>query len=264
MQVVYKGKHAELCKAIASGRQDDAMRLIYAFFRSEDNTDSYSIPALTVVRELLEDGDSEELSRVRIRMRSNGDKMMLTLVQFVWALFEGRYADAADILSEKVYKELPYMIRSMQAFAEEEGLSQATLMAGLRIRESMRLLASYFEAEDEMAQADQCVMSNLDMTRIFLFMRHDIMSEDMILASHVFERQNKPEAAQRLCEEIVSEYGNLLECDDLSALDEPSLMTLSHVGKAMAMLNAREEAKPYSDQLLKLEKLLGASIASDH
>lgn len=257
MQVIYKGKHAELCKAIASGNKDEAMRLIYAFFRSEDNTDSYSIPALTVVRELLEDGDSEELSRVRIRMRSSGDKMMLTLVQFVLALFEGHYADEAEILSEKVYKELPYMIRSMQAFADEEGFSQATLMAGLRIRESMRLLTSYFEAEDEMAQADQCVLSNLDMTRIFLFMRQDVMSEDMILAAHVFERQNKSKEAQRLCEEIISEYGNLLECDDLSALDELALMTLSNVSKAMTLLNDRDEAKPYSAQLLELEKRMG-------
>ena len=257
MQVIYKGKHAELCKAIASGRQDDAMRLIYAFFRSEDNTDSYSIPALTVVRELLEDGDSEELSRVRIRMRGNGDKMMLTLVQFICALSEGHYTDSADILSEKVYRELPYMIRSMQAFAEEEGLSQATLMAGLRIRESMRLLTSYFKAEDEMSQADQCVLSNLEMTRIFLFMRQDIMSEDMVEASHVFERQNKMDAAQRLWDEIISEYGSLLDCEDLSALDEQALMTLSNVGKAMTLIDARDDAHPYSVQLSKLEKLMG-------
>ena len=49
-KVSYKGKHAEICRLISERKCEDALRILYAFFRSEDNTDSYSIELLTIVR----------------------------------------------------------------------------------------------------------------------------------------------------------------------------------------------------------------------
>ena len=149
MSTEYKGKHAELCRAIASAKRDEALEIIYAFFRSEENTDSYSISLLTIVRELIEDSDSDALYQLRIRMRNQGDRVLINMAQFVMAFEEGEFEDAAETLAGKCVAELPKLARSMQEYADEEGLSPATQMAGLRIREAVRLLMDYFKSHHD-------------------------------------------------------------------------------------------------------------------
>lgn len=211
MNVEYKGKHAELCRALDDHRLNDAMDLIYAFFRSEDNTDSYSIPALTSLRELIEDGDSAELERIRIRMRSHGDKMLLTLAQFLCALHNGGFSDGAEILAEKLEGELSRMTRSMQEFADEEGLSQATLMAGLRIREAMKLLRNYFRETQNEDSEHHCIEQNLEMTRIFLFSKLDILSTDMMSAAQSAECYGDVEKSIRLCHDMIESFSEKVD-----------------------------------------------------
>ncbi len=207
MQADYKGKHAELCRALGSGAFDEAFRLIYSFFRSEENTDSYSIQALTVVRELLEDGDSEELGRVRIRMRASGDKMLLTLVQFILALKSGGREDCAEILAEKCFGELSRFAGSMQEYADEEGLSKATEMAGRRIREAMKLLSWYFEDLGETESFRACEVLNLRMTRIFLFEDRGLLAGDMRRAAEAEILGGSDVRGRSLCEEIIEAFG---------------------------------------------------------
>lgn len=213
IQVDYRGKHAELCRALEKHNLTDAMQLIYAFFRSEDNTDSYSVPALTAIRELIEDGESDELSRMRIRMRSNGDKMLLTLTQFLWAFYRGGFEDRAEILSEKLARELEKMARSMQEFADEEGVSAATQMAGKRIREAMRILSGYFEATENDEEKFRCAIQNLAMSRVFLFAQDAVMAADMMAAAQAYADRNMPEESRRLCEEIIEGYENASDPD---------------------------------------------------
>ena len=237
--ITCKGKHAEICRAFADGRRDEAMSLIYSFFRSEENTDSYSVQLLTVVRELAEDGDSEEMYRMRIRMRASGDRVLINLAQFVWAFETGGLNDAAEALAEKCIAELPKLHRSMQDFAEEEGLTPATEMAGMRIREAVRILRLYFEAQDDEDTMDKCDMINLDLSRVFLFMRENVMSADMVRAARCADKNGDTELCDKLCRDVVNAYGNILNAAEI--LKPEDRETLESVRDALEMLAKSDE-----------------------
>ncbi len=255
--ITCKGKHAELCRAIADGRRDEAMQLIYAFFRSEENTDSYSVSLLTVIRELLEDGDSDEMYRMRVRMRSNGDRVLINLAQFVWAFETGGLEDAAETLAGKCLSELPKLCRSMNDFAQEEGMSAATEMAGRRIREAVRILRMYFESVDNDDAVDTCDEVNLDMTRVFLFTHENMMSEDLMIAAKCADRRGNSLIRDRLCREIMREYGSVIEKIQSSAeFNREWYETLEGVKYACEILDESEPDHPYSTQLKAIEQIL--------
>ncbi|MBR4986846.1 MAG: hypothetical protein IKY83_14025 [Proteobacteria bacterium] len=253
--ITCKGKHAEICRAFADGRRDEAMSLIYGFFRSEENTDSYSVQLLTVIRELAEDGDSEEMYRMRIRMRASGDRVLINLAQFVWAFETGGMTDAAETLAGKCLSELPKLHRSMQDFAEEEGLSTATEMAGLRIREAVRILRLYFEAYSDEDAMDKCDMLSLDMTRVFLFMRGNIMSTDMMQAARCAEKLGDTSKRDDLCRELVESYGPIVE-RAAGAFSSEDRETLGNVRDALSMLVP--DHSEFADRLTSAEKLISA------
>ncbi len=255
--ITYKGKHAELCKAIADRRKDEAMELIYAFFRSEENTDSYSVSVLTTIRELVETGDSDELYRARIRMRSNGDRVFINHAQFVHALYMGGFDEAAETLGGKCLSELPKLCRSMQEFADEEGLSQASEMAGRRIREAVRILRMYFEEQKDKKAINTCDEINLDMTRVFLFSQANMMSEDMMKAAKCADRRGDTLKRDRLCREIVREYGNVVETlTTATEFSRENYETLEGVKYAYETLHESEPDHPYEDKLTAISKLL--------
>ena len=209
--ITCKGKHAELCQAIAAGHKEDALQMIYAFFRSEDNTDSYSISLLTMVRELLEEGDSDELYRMRIRMRSSGDRVFINMAQFVWALETGGYRNAAETLAGKCLSEMSKLKRSMQEFLDEEGLSKATEMAGLRIREAARILRLYFSAAKDGEACDKIDEINLEMTRVFLFANKSAMAEDLMKAAKCANRNDNSMIRDRYCRELIQSYADVVD-----------------------------------------------------
>ncbi len=212
--ITCKGKHAEICREISTRHRDDAMQLIYAFFRSEENTDSYSIQLLTILRELLEDGDSDELYRLRIRMRSNGDRVLINLAQFIWALDAGKYDEAAETLAEKCLADMPKLSRSMQDFVDEEGLSPASDMAGQRIREAVKIIRDYFDSQDNEEAVNRLDDLNLEMSRIFLFTHEELIAEDMKKAALSAQRQGDDLKCYRICREIVRSYDPVLTASD--------------------------------------------------
>ncbi|MBQ9242603.1 MAG: hypothetical protein IJ165_05180 [Proteobacteria bacterium] len=238
--ITCKGKHAEICRAFADGRRDEAMSLIYGFFRSEENTDSYSVQLLTVIRELAEDGDSEEMYRMRIRMRSSGDKVLINLAQFVWAFETGGFHDAAEALADKCIAELPKLHRSMQDFADEEGLSPATEMAGMRIREAVRILRLYYETQSDEGAMDKCDTLTLDLSRVFLFMRENVMSADMMRAARCADRNGDGDTRDKLCRDVVNAYGAILD-RPAGALSPDDRETLECVRDALETLAPSDE-----------------------
>ena len=218
-KVSYKGKHAEMCRLISEGKSEDALRILYAFFKSEENTDSYSIELLTIVRELLE-GSSEALDRIRIRMKRSGDKVMMNIAQFMHAFAMGGYADAAESLSDKCFSELPRLVKSMHEYAEEEGLSPASEMAGLRIHEAVRIWELYLNSvdEDKSAEIDELVSKNLEMSRIFLNAKDNILSVDMMRQAKRLAKSGKKQDALALYTDIVRQYGHVV--DDIEGADD--------------------------------------------
>lgn len=260
--ILCKGKHAELCRLIADGRRDDAMRYIYAFFRSEDNTDSYSVSLLTMIRELMEDGDSDELYRMRIRMRSSGDRVLINMAQFVWALETGGMEDAAETLAGKCLSDMPKLARSMQEFADEEGISPASEMAGMRIREAVRILRMYFDSVDMADAVDKLDDVNLDMTRIFLFTKGHMMSEDLMKAAKCAARHGDMTRRNKLCREIVREYGYIVDTL-LNAADfvRESYEMLDGVKYAYETLNDVEPDTPYTERISAIHGILNENKA---
>ena len=218
-KVSYKGKHAEICRLISEGRSEDALRILYAFFKSEDNTDSYSIELLTIVRELL-DGQSDALDRLRIRMKRSGDKVMINLAQFIHAFAMGGQADAAESLSDKCFSELPRLVKSMHEYADEEGLSAASEMAGLRIREAVRIWELYLTSlsEDKSSEIDELVSKNLEMSRIFLSTKNNVLSVDMMRQARRMAKKGNKDEALELCQSIVKDYGKVV--DDIEASED--------------------------------------------
>ena len=257
--ITYKGKHAEICREIATGHKEEALQLIYSFFRSEENTDSYSVSLLTTIRELLDDGDSDELYRIRIRMRGNGDRVLLNLAQFVSAFEMGNFSENAETLAEKCFSELPRLSRSMQEFADEEGLSAATEMAGMRIREAVRILRMYAESHDMSDEMDRCDDLGLVMSRVFLFTHANIMSEDLMKAAQLARRNRDDLKCIKLCNEIVREYGSVV--DTIAAATEFSrenYETLVGVRYAYEQLNKLLEDHPYADEIRRIAQILDA------
>ena len=254
--IVYKGKHSELCSAISNRRKDEALELIYAFFRSEDNTDSYSISVLTVVRELLESGDSDELYRMRIRMRSSGDRVLINFAQLVHAFAMGGFDDAAETLAGKCLSDMPKLSRSMQDYSDEEGLSPATEMAGKRIHEAVRILRMYFDSVEDEKAIDKLDDLNLEMSRVFLFTEPGIMSGDMKLAALSAQRQNDLVKRDRLCREIVRDYGDVVERltgnVDFSREDYEIAEGVKY---AYETLHDSEPDHPYEDKVAALSRL---------
>lgn len=255
--ILCKGKHAELCRLIADKQREEALRYIYAFFRSEDNTDSYSCALLTIIRELMEDGDSDELYRLRIRMRSSGDRVLINLAQFVWALETGALSDAAETLAMKCLSDMPKLSRSMQEFADEEGISPASEMAGMRIREAIRILRIYFESVEMDDAIDKLDMLNLEMTRVFLFTKDHMMAEDMMKAAKCASRQDKELLRDRLCRDIIRDYSYVVDAL-VHATDfvREHYETLDGVKYAYETLNAQDPEHPYAAQLAAIEKIL--------
>lgn len=257
--IVYKGKHAELCSAISKRRKDEAMELIYAFFRSEDNTDSYSISVLTTVRELLESGDSDELYRMRIRMRSSGDRVLINFAQLVHAFSLGGYEDAAETLSGKCLSDMPKLSRSMQDYSDEEGLSPATEMAGKRIHEAVRILRMYFDEIGDKKAINRLDDLNLEMSRVFLFNEANTMSGDMMRAALSAERQNDLIKRDRLCREIVRDYGDVVErLLGSTEFSREDYETAEGVKYAYETLHESEPDHPYTEKIAALSGLFSS------
>ena len=255
--IIYKGKHAEICRELATGHKEEALQLIYAFFRSEENTDSYSISLLTTVRELLDEGDSDEIYRIRIRMRGNGDRVLLNLAQFVSAFEMGGFTDIAETLAEKCFSELPRLSRSMQEFADEEGLSPATEMAGMRIREAIRILRMYAESYSMEEEIDKCDELGLDMSRVFLFTHANIMSEDLMKAAKLALRKKDELKCTKLCNEIVREYGDVVDAiSNASEFSRENYETLVGVRFAFEQLHKMLPDHPYGDEVKKIEQIM--------
>ena len=259
--ITCKGKHADLCRAIADGNREDALQLIYAFFRSEDNTDSYSISLLTMVRELLEEGDSDELYRIRIRMRSSGDRVFINMAQFVWAFETGGYDVAAETLAEKCLSEMPKFRRSMQEFLDEEGLSKATEMAGLRIREAARILRLYFSSRKDGESCEKIDEVNLEMTRIFLFTNAVAMSEDLMKAAKCANHKGDTMIRDRYCREIFQSYGDVIErierATEFSREDYEILPSVRYACETLAASESASDA-PYADMVSRMDHILSA------
>ncbi|MBO4350763.1 MAG: hypothetical protein J6A01_07465 [Proteobacteria bacterium] len=260
--ITYKGKHAEICREIATGHKDEALQLIYAFFRSEENTDSYSVSLLTTIRELLDEGDSDELYRIRIRMRGNGDRVLLNLAQFVSAFEMGDFTEIAETLAEKCFSELPRLSRSMQDFADEEGLSSATEMAGMRIREAVRILKMYAETYNMSDEIDRCDDIGLEMSRVFLFTHANIMSEDLMKAAKSAMRNNDELKCIKLCNEIVREYGDVADrIANASEFSREDYETIVGVRYAYEQLHKMLPEHPYGDEIKKIEQIMDETNA---
>lgn len=215
----YKGKHAELCRALDEHKTNEALTHIYAFFRSEDNTDSYSIPALTAVRELLEDEESAELSRIRIRMRANGDKMLLTLAQFMWAFHRGGYAECAEELADKLYRELEKLTRSIKEYIEEEGTSRSMEIAGVRSREATDLLSKYYLSREDFTKILHCSEKRLEMTRFLMPTNRPLIASSMLETARSYDEVGRREACAEMCREILENYGSGLNASDDEKID---------------------------------------------
>ncbi len=254
MAVVYKGKHAELCKAIASGSKDDALELIYSFFRSEENTDSYSIVLLTMVREMLEDNDSDALYQMRIRMRSQGDRVLINIAQFMSAFEAGGFDEAAETLAGKCCAEAPKLARSMQEYADEEGLSQATQMAGLRVREAMKLICDYFKRAGDKKSYDKCIETSLDMTRVFLFQHSEFVAEDMLLALKSALRRKDEERSIKLSCEIISNFADKLSEFKVGIDSDEVIACVTALKYAYEFLNQHEPDHPYQQELEEIQE----------
>ncbi|MBQ1265913.1 MAG: hypothetical protein IIY06_03990 [Proteobacteria bacterium] len=254
MSTEYKGKHAELCRAIASAKRDEALEIIYAFFRSEENTDSYSISLLTIVRELIEDSDSDALYQLRIRMRNQGDRVLINMAQFVMAFEEGEFEDAAETLAGKCVAELPKLARSMQEYADEEGLSPATQMAGLRIREAVRLLMDYFKSHHDTKALEKCMDANLEMTRAFLFEYAHYMTADMLMIAKAAEKRHDEARQIKMCRELVSGYADKLDVlKKTSQPDHELLECIAALKYAYEKLNTIDPDTPYSEELATIQ-----------
>ena len=254
MSIEYKGKHAELCRAIASGKREDALEIIYAFFRSEDNTDSYSIPLLTMIREMIEENDSDALYQLRIRMRNQGDRVLINMAQFVMAFETGEFEEAAYTLAGKCVAEFPKLARSMQEYADEEGLSPATHMAGLRIREAVKILMAYFKSRRDLKSYYKCVDANLDLTRAFLFEHADFMTSDMLQIAKAAEHRNDEARQIKMCREIVSGYADKLDELKNTPHPDPTLLTCIEALKyAYEKLNTIDPDSPYTQELALIQ-----------
>lgn len=239
----FRGKHAELCVAIAEGRRDDAFSMIYSFFRSEDNTDSYSIQLLTMVRELLEGGDADELYQLRVRLRSNGDKVLINLVQFLYA-FDANHEMAAAVenLSEKIIAELPKLARSMQLFADEDGLSPVAQMQGLRIREAVSLLEQFLAEHADEEKAYEIGEQKLEMTRILLFNYANIVTADLLGLAQGAAKRGLPDEEHQYLREIVENYDASIDMarSQKKDLDKELLETLNNLAQAYTRLDEIE------------------------
>jgi len=256
-KTVFMGKHAELCRAISAGHRDDAMKQIYAFFRSEDNTDSYSISLLTIVRELLEEGDSDEMYRLRIRMRSSGDRVLINLAQFVLAFEEGGEDEISETLAGKCLSELPKLSRSMQEVADEDGVSDSMRLAGRRIREAVRMLAGHFERQGTLDAYDRCLETGLEMTRIFLYDQANFVSEDLMRLARSSERRGNTAKRNKLCREIVREYAGALErLEGGTSFSREDYETLEALSYAYNVLEGVESPEEYHVALSRIQKIL--------
>jgi len=256
MKTFYKGKHADLCRFIADSSKEEALQLIYSFFRSEENNDSYSIQLLTIVRELLDEGDSDAIYQLRIRMRSSGDRVLINLAQFLTAFDEGEFEDPAETIAGKCLAELPKLARSMQEFADEEGLSPMTHMAGLRIREACKLIMNYYKRERDMDAYDKCVEQNLVMTRIFLFDEPQCMTEDLMMAAKVAERRKDTNKQVRLCRDIAENYGDKLnELKNTNDFSRELLEIATTLKYAFDVLHANLPDAPYAQEIADLEAI---------
>ena len=202
----YKGKHAELCHALEAHKTDDALSHIYAFFRSEENTDSYSIPALTAARELLEDGESQELERIRIRMRANGDKMFITLAQFMWAAHLGGYKDFAAAIAEKLDSELERFVRSIKEYVDEEGAPGVLDSSGFRCNEAIRMMTMYYLDQDDFNTILHCSVENLEMTRLLMPNRPNFIASHLLDAARSYRTVGQTEKCMELCKELLDTY----------------------------------------------------------
>ena len=252
---VFKGKHAEICKLISEGKIEHALQRLYAFFRSEDNTDSYSIELLTILRELLEDGDSDALGRMRIRMRSSGDKVMINLAQFMAALHDGGKTAEAELLSERCLSEMPRFVRSIRAYVDEEGMSQTCVMAGMRIHEALRIWMSILPKTDE--SRETLIISSLEVTELLLSDKPNLVSLDKVEVAKVAENKGDKEKQLSLCRELVHAYGEIV--DRVAASEEfnrEDYETVDSLKYAYQVLNDADSNDLYAEKLAKIGQIL--------
>lgn len=254
MARIFKGKHAEICNLLAEGKIENALQRLYAFFRSEDNTDSYSIELLTILRELLEDGDSTALGRMRIRMKSSGDKVMINLAQFMMALYDSGKKAEAEQISEKCLAEMPRFIRSIKDYVDEEGMSQTCVMAGMRIHEALRMWQSILPKADERREA--LILSSFEITHLLLSVKPNLVSLDKVEVAKLAATKGDKEKQLSLCRELVHAYGSIV--DRVAASDvfnREDYETVDSLKYAYRVLNESEPNADYAEKLAKIEKV---------
>ena len=212
--IVCKGKHADLCRTLSEGDREGALEQIYSYFRMQEHSDTYSIQLLTILRELLQDGESEELGRLRIRIRACGDRVLINLAQFVWALETGGRSPEAAVLADKCVADLPRLARSARDLAEEEGVSPVYEMAGRRIREAVRILRDFFASRGDAASCAVCDHECLEVTRTLLGAHAECMAEDMLREAKGLRERGDAAGCEALCAEVVSRYRGVAHEDD--------------------------------------------------
>ena len=255
-QITFKGRHAEICRTLASGNREGTLNQIYAYFRTGENSDTYSIQILTILRELIDDGESDELGRLRIRIRGCGDRILINLVQFVYALDEGNHHAEAKILADKCLEELPRLCRSMEDFCKEEEITKVYEMAGLRIRESIRLLREYYALYENEEAQEQCVTLSLVMTRLFLFAHDECFSADMLCMALMHKRRGEQTACENMCRELISRYGHVLsEIENSAEFNREKYEIVDCLKTAYCELDIAGPDHSYREELARIERL---------
>ena len=253
----FRGRHADLCDAIAAGTGDSGLHYIYRYFRGTDHNDTYSIEILTIVRELLEDDDSQTLSRLRLRMRKSGDKVLINLVQFMYAFGWSEYhKEAAVLILDKIRSEMPAFVKSVRNFIEEEA-PQGIEMAGLRIRDSLSLLVLYCLEHDLAENVPSILSQNLELTRLMLSGYSNFVTEDMMkVASDAWKRGEKSEALP-LLRSMVGDYGDVSEMlENQSEISKEIRETCENLLKAYELLDEIEHDPKDAASAQNLRSLL--------
>lgn len=257
LKIRYLGKHSEICRLISEGKTEEALAQLYGFFRSEENTDSYSVELLTILRELLEDDESESIARLKIRMERSADRVMMNLAQFIHALAAGGLQKQAQILSEKCFGELAMLKRSMERYRDEVGVNASTEMAGQRIREAVRIWRIFVYESGDDDRLNEIDDANLEMVRIFLGQKPNEMSNAMMIAAKCAARRGDTQRQVALCRDIADAYGDVIEkIEHSTEFSRENFETLDGVRYAYEVLDAADGKHSYAGELAAIKHIL--------
>lgn len=248
----FKGRHAELCELLASGSESMALNYIYSFFRGTDHNDTYSIELLTIMREILEDGESPALSRFHLRIRKSADKVLMNVMQFVYALGWCGKVDESLLWIEKIREEfVPFITSVRNYFAEEE--TKGIEMAGLRIREAFNMLALYCKEHSLVLQSTSFYKTNLELTQLFLPKYSHCISEDMLKVAKDAHCRGDLEETLSILHQLIDKYGYITNDGYLAnPLSKEVKETVKNLIKAYEVLDNLEHDPKYEASIREL------------